>query len=165
MLSVVLFYVFAVLIIASAIAVVTLRNIFHSALALVVTLFGVACLFVMLGAEFVAAVQILIYAGAVVVLMIFAIMLTASLMKPRERQSNKQVIPSLALGVILLGFLISLLRKTWGESGWVFNQLKPLSDGTAHIGESLLTTYLLPFEIVSVVLLVALVGSIVVARR
>ena len=155
------FYILSGVIVGSAIMVVSLRNIFHSALFLVLCLFSVAGIYILLSAEFVAAVQVLIYVGAVTVLMIFAIMLTAQLYSPSLRQSNEQVIPGIIIvSVLLIATLLALSRTSW----------RVVSQGiegqtTVSIGKALLTTYVLPFEVVSLVLIAALIGAIIIARK
>jgi NAD(P)H-quinone oxidoreductase subunit 6 len=155
------FYILAGMIIGSAVMVVTMRNIFHSALFLVLCLFSVAGIYILLEAEFVAAVQVLIYVGAITVLMIFAIMLTSQIYSPSIKQSNEQVIPALLIVVTLLIITLVILVNTT----WRVNTALPTEKSTMTIGKSLLTVYVLPFEVVSIVLLVALVGAIVIAKK
>ncbi|HEX9916907.1 MAG TPA: NADH-quinone oxidoreductase subunit J [candidate division Zixibacteria bacterium] len=155
------FYILAGIIICSSVMVVTMKNIFHSALFLVLCFFSVAGIYILLEAEFVAAVQVLIYVGAITVLMIFAIMLTSQIYSPSIKQSNEQVIPALLIVVaLLIVTLVSLAKTTWR-----INTALPTEQSTVTIGKSLLTVYVLPFEVVSVVLLVALVGAIVIAKK
>jgi len=155
------FYLLSFIIIVSAIYVVSLRNIFHCALFLILALFGVAGIYIMLEAEFLAAVQILIYVGAVAILMIFAIMLTSQLATKKITQSNEQVTLSI---FICAGFLLTSLGS-FGHTVWRVVD-KPLPENnTLTIGKLLMTDYVLPFEVVSVVLLAAMIGAIVLARR
>ncbi|MGB8658319.1 MAG: NADH-quinone oxidoreductase subunit J [Candidatus Zixiibacteriota bacterium] len=156
-----IFYILAAIIIGSAVMVVTMKNIFHSALFLVLCFFGVAGIYVLLSAEFLAAVQVLIYVGAITVLMIFAIMLTARLYSAKIRQSNEQVIP----GLIIVGALLAATVFSLSKTAWKLSTEPVDLQPTASIGRLLLTTYVLPFEIVSVVLLTALIGAIIIARR
>lgn len=156
-----IFYILAAMIVGSGVMVVTLRNVFHSLLFLVLCFFSVAGIYVLLHAEFVAAVQVLIYVGAVTVLLIFAIMMTAKIYSPSLKQFNEQVIPGLIIVVAILAVTLWVLSRTaWNVSKDVF-----AGQSTAEIGKSLLTTYVLPFEVVSVVLIAALIGAIVIARR
>jgi len=159
--QVAVFYILAGTIILSAIMVVTMRNIFHSALFLVLCFFAVAGIYVLLEAEFVAAVQVLIYVGAITVLMIFAIMLTSQIYSHSIKQSNQQVVPALLVTVTLLAATLVTLAKT----GWRVQTSLVTEQSVVTIGKSLLTVYVLPFEVVSVVLLVALVGAIVIAKK
>jgi NADH:ubiquinone oxidoreductase subunit 6 (subunit J) len=159
--QVAIFYILAAVIVGSGVMVVTLKNVFHSLLFLVLCLFSVAGIYVLLNAEFVAAVQVLIYVGAVTVLLIFAIMMTAKIYSPSVRQLNEQVVPGLIIvGTILIVTLWVLSRTAWNVSKDVL-----AGQSTHVIGKSLLTTYVLPFEVVSVVLIAALIGAIVIARR
>ncbi len=140
---------------------VSLKNIFHCALFLVLSLFGVAGIYILLSAEFLAAVQVLIYVGAITILMIFAIMLTAKLYSAKIRQSNEQVIP----GIIIVAALLVATIVTLSRTAWKLSDAAPQVESTVGIGRMLLTKYVLPFEVVSVVLLSALIGAIVIARR
>jgi NADH-quinone oxidoreductase subunit J len=156
-----IFYLLSFIIIISAIYVVTLKNIFHSALFLILTLFAVAGIYVMLHAEFLAAVQVLIYVGAVSVLIIFAIMLTTQLTSRQIKQSNEQV----TLGIfVCAGFLLvslgSLSKTVWRIVDRPLPENNPLA-----MGKMLMNEYVLPFEVVSIVLLAALIGAIVLARK
>jgi len=156
-----IFYILAAVIIGSGVMVVTLKNVFHSLLFLVLCLFSVAGIYVLLHAEFVAAVQVLIYVGAVTVLLIFAIMMTAKIYSPSLKQFNDQIVPGLIItGAILVVTLWVLSRTAWRVSKDVLGD-----QSTLVIGKSLLTTYVLPFEVVSVVLISALIGAIIIARR
>lgn len=155
------FYIVSFLIIAGGIFVVSSRNLFHSAVFLVFTLFAVAAIFVMLDAYFLAAVQVLIYVGAVAMLMIFGVMLTTQLTNPRLRHVNEQVWPALAVCLFFLGFLVYGL---WGTPFRIV-QDQSFPDAAHGIGRLLMTKYVLPFEVVSILLLVALVGAVVIAKR
>ena len=155
------FYLFAFLIVISALAVVTLRNIFHCALFLILCLFSVAGVYVLLHAEFLAAVQVLLYVGAVAILMIFAIMLTSKLAGREIQMTNEQTFLGLFLSFVLLFGLVYALRGTLFRIVAEGQQSK----STLQIGRLLLTDYVLPFELVSVLLLVALIGAIVIARQ
>ncbi|MBD3232958.1 MAG: NADH-quinone oxidoreductase subunit J [candidate division Zixibacteria bacterium] len=156
-----IFYILAAIIIVSALFVVTLRNIFHSALMLILCFFGVAGLYVTLHADFLAAVQVLIYVGAVTILMIFAVMLTQQLTGRKIQQLNDQPLPAALIILSLLILLIVSITRTGFE---IADNLEPMPT-VGTIGKAFMTTYVLPFEIVSVVLLVALIGAIVIARR
>ena len=155
------FFLIAGLTLAAGFLTVTLRNVFHAGLALVGTFFGVAALYLMLEAEFLAIVQILIYVGAIAVLILFAIMLTRSLMKNEDSNINGQwAWAALAITVLFLGMFLVILQVPWAYHGTaVYVDLVP------QLGTLLLTTYLLPFEIVSVLLLAALIGAFIIARE
>ncbi|MCK4857185.1 MAG: NADH-quinone oxidoreductase subunit J [candidate division Zixibacteria bacterium] len=156
-----LFYLFAFVIIVSALLVVLLRNIFHCALMLILCLFAVAGLYVLLQADFVAAVQVLLYVGAVAVLMIFAIMLTSRVFGVDLKQQNEQVPLALIVSIVFVAAAFYGLGKTV----WDIKDASVPADSTMSLGKLLMTTYVMPFEIVSVVLLAALIGAIVIARR
>ena len=156
-----IFYILAAIIIGSAVMVVSMKNIFHSALFLVLCFFSVAGIYVLLSAEFLAAVQVLIYVGAITILMIFAIMLTARLYSAKIKQSNEQVIP----GLLIVGALLAATIITLSRTAWKLSTETPDVQSTVSLGNLLLTTYVLPFEVVSVVLLTALIGAIIIARR
>jgi NADH-quinone oxidoreductase subunit J len=155
------FYILAAMVIGSAVMVVSLKNIFHCAVFLVLCFFGVAGVYVLLSAEFLAAVQVLIYVGAITILMIFAIMLTAKLYSAKIRQSNEQVVP----GIIIVAALLVATIFTLSRTAWKLSSQVPDVQSTVGIGRLLLTKYVLPFEVVSVVLLTALIGAIVIARK
>ena len=155
------FYILSGLIVSSAIMVVTLKNIFHSLLFLILCFFSIAGIYILLSAEFVAAVQVLIYVGAITVLLIFAIMLTAQLYNPSIRQSNEQVIPGIIIVVTLLVTTLIVLSRT----SWRISSQRIEGESTVSIGKALLTTYVLPFEVVSLVLIAALIGAVIIARK
>ena len=156
----VVFYAVAAVTVGSAIAVVTLRSIVHAALALVLAFVGVAGIYVLLNADFVAAVQVLVYAGAVTILLLFAIMLTRSPSSPRSNPGNSQKIVALLTAAVLLVVLVGVLVG----AGWPAVAPPPTSSAEV-LGKQLFTTYALPFEIASVLLLVAMVGAIILARE
>jgi NADH-quinone oxidoreductase subunit J len=156
-----IFYLLSFIIIVSAIYVVTLRNIFHSALFLILTLFCVAGIYILLDAEFLAAVQVLVYVGAVSVLMIFAIMLTSRLASRKIEASNEQVTTGI---FICAGFLLTSLGSFTYTVWRSLDQPLP-ENNVVTVGKLLMTDYVLPFEVVSVVLLAALIGAIVLARK
>jgi len=156
-----IFYLLSFIIIISAIYVVTLRNIFHSALFLILTLFSVAGIYILLNAEFLAAVQVLIYVGAISVLIIFAIMLTSQLASKKINQSNEQVM----IGVfVCAGFLLASLGSLANTVWRIVDKPMP-ENNTMTLGKLLMNDYVLPFEVVSLVLLAALIGAVVLARK
>jgi len=155
-----IFFLLGALTLVAGFLTVTLRNVFHAGLALVGTFFGVASLYLMLEAEFLAIVQILIYIGAIAVLILFAVMLTRGMMRSADSNINKQwAWAALAIGTLFLAMIIVILQVPWVHSGTaVYTDLVP------HLGTQLLSTYLLPFEVVSVLLLAALIGAFIIAR-
>ncbi len=164
--SLVVFSILSVVIIVSALAVVSLRNIFHCALFLILCLFSVAGIFILLGAEFLAAAQVLVYVGAVAILMIFAIMLTSNLASKKIRQSNENVLVAFFVCVTFVISALMLLKKTY-EGVW--SKMTPTEglpeQNILTLGKYLMTEFVLPFEVVSVLLLASMIGAIVLARK
>ncbi len=156
------FFLLSAVVLISALAVVLLRNVLHSALALIATFFAVAGIYVLLEAEFLAAVQVLIYVGAVAVLMLFAIMLTQRIVDRGARVTNEQVL--LAALVALALFAAVLAPVAW-NAAWNVSQEPVIPEAIRELGLQLVTTYALPFEVAAVLLLVALVGAIIMARE
>jgi NADH-quinone oxidoreductase subunit J len=144
----------------AAIAVVLSKNVIHAALYLVLVLGAAGAIFIMLGAEFVGWTQILIYVGAIVVLLLFGLMLTAAPIG-RSALDNQQRGLALATAAAVFGVFTAIIWRTFGSERIELNQIVR----TADIGRSLFSGYILPFELVSVLLLAALVGAIVLAKR
>src|SRR3990172_1047569 len=155
------FVILSAITLASAVVVVNSGNVVRAALALVPTFLGVTGFYIMLQAEFVAGIQVLIYAGAITVLILFVIMLTEGGSGVEVRQMNEQV-PLGATAALWLAFLILLvfLRTPWSLSPG-----RPPAYSAPAIGSAFLTNYVLIFEVTSLVMLVALIGAIVIARR
>lgn len=155
---VVAFWIFAVIAVASALFIVAARNLVHAVLALILSFVGVAGLFVTLSADFVAVAQVLVYAGAIGVLTIFAIMLTPR--GGRENANSPLFWPASLLALLLFGiFAVAILATAWPVQG-----RDGFTTTAAAIGSAVLSQYALPFEIVSVVLLAALIGAIVLVQ-
>ncbi len=146
----------------AAIGVVTSRNVVHAALYLVGTLMGAAALYILLLAEFVAWVQVLVYVGAIVVLMLFGLMLTRAPIGKGDFDNDQRLLSALtALAVFGVASYI-MVRAFEGQRIDLTRETGTL---TRSIGEVIFSTYVLPFEVVSVLLLAALVGAVVIARR
>jgi NADH:ubiquinone oxidoreductase subunit 6 (subunit J) len=166
------FWIFAVALVVSALLVVTLRNIVHSALALVVVFALAAGIYILLNAEFIAIVQILIYAGAVTILILFALMLTRISGQPITNPTNKQwwvaVVICTFLGACIVYAATASPRLIPNVAGSTTGSL-PAVNNVVSIGQLLYSptgySYVLPFEIASLVLLVAIVGAIVIGRE
>ncbi len=156
------FFVFAVITIVSGFIVVFSKNIIYSAFALLFTFFGVAGIYALLQADFLAVTQILIYVGGILVLMLFGVMLTNKVINVEIKTGTFQTIPALILVAIVAGTLAGLFYSTWRTTGAAMITLPPT---TQALGEMLMTGYLLPFEVASVILLVALIGAAMTARR
>jgi NADH-quinone oxidoreductase subunit J len=164
------FYVFAAIIVWCALRVVTTRNVVHAALYLVGVLAAVGAEYVMLTAEFVAAAQVLVYIGAIVVLFLFGVMLTrARIGQEQDLTNRKAVVGGVATALLLLGVMTYALVDQWGWSRTALphDTLLLSVDGsnTATVSDTLFRSYLIPFEVASVLLLAALVGAIVLARK
>ena len=155
------FGIIAAVMAVSAIKVVTTTNIFRAALYLVIVLAGVAANYILLAAEFTAVVQVLVYIGAVVVLVLFAIMLTRAPIGRTSDLDNNQRGVAAAVGLLMLGVLVYVLNDAFEAEKIDF--AGPIASG--EVGDSIFQTYVIPFEVVSVLLLAALVGAIVIARR
>ncbi len=159
--SLTLFYFFAAFTVGAALIVVLGRNIVRSAVALIFSFTGVASLYILLDAEFLAAAQVLIYVGGITILLLFAIMLTVRISSPGTAIFNTQVWWS---GAAVLGILTLILLAA--ARGFVPQPVPPpLPNTTVSLGRALLTTYALPFEVVSILLLVGMVGAILLARK
>jgi len=161
----IIFLITSAVILISAVMVATTRNMVHAALWLVSTLFGVAVIFAVLEAGFLAVVQVVVYIGAIAIMFIFAVMLTSREMRDKGPQMNKRTWLAGILGVVVFGALVFML-STWAG----FNRL-PSVIGNANtlslLGNALLQpwAYLLPFEVASVLLLAALIGAVYVASN
>ena len=153
----IVFYALAALLILSAIAVVTLRNIFYSATALISTLTVVAGFFFLVGADFLGAAQVLVYVGGIMIIMLFVIMLSQQPRDRLQRQTNDQWVAGLLIALVIV---ISLVRayRVFVPGAPRAGELVPTS---ASLGRLLLGGMALPFEAVSLVLLAALVGAVI----
>ncbi len=160
----IIFLIVAAVILASAVLVVTTRNLIHAALWLIVTLFGVAVLYALLNAGFLAVVQVVIYIGAIAILFIFAVMLTRADLRDRTPQLNRGWWLNVILAVLTFGGLIWLFQ-TWSGFTKTAADLPGGFDTVGKLGNALISpdAFLLPFEVASVLLLAALVGSVYVA--
>ena len=163
------FAIAAVITVTGALGVVLSRNPVHAALMLIMTLFGVAVLFVEEDAQFLAAVQVIVYAGAIVVLFLFVIMLLGV-----DRLESLAAAPmpaqrwvALGLGVLGLAEIVLLSRGKWplGAHSVAGTVNGAGQQNVSVLGKALFTTYLLPFEITSALLVIAVIGAVVLARR
>jgi NADH:ubiquinone oxidoreductase subunit 6 (subunit J) len=159
-LEVVTFWGLCVLLIGSALAVVLTKNLFHSVLYLALSLTATAGVFLALEAEFLAAVQLLLYAGGVVTIVVFAIVVTERLVGERITQTSRHILAGLVLAGALL---LALLRVLRGADLPVEREVITV-DVTRAIGQVLLTEFVLPFELLAVLLLVGLLGALYFAR-
>jgi NADH-quinone oxidoreductase subunit J len=148
---------------ASAIAVVTARNVVHAALYLVLTLLSVGGVYLVLGAEFVAWVQILIYVGAIVILFLFGLMLTKAPIG-RDTLDNQHRWLGAGVGLGVFAGLVFLIQDAFEIEGDV-SAFEPFHATTERVGASMFRDYILPFEAISFLLLAALIGAVVLARK
>jgi len=156
---VIAFWSLAGLTLGSAAMIILVRNLLHAVLFLILSFVGIAGLYITLSADFVAVTQVLIYAGAIAVLMIFAVMLTPR--SSRDNAGNFLQLPALLLsGLVIAGLTFVVLETDWREAG-----RGPFDSTAAAIGEALLTPFVLPFEIASVLLVAAMIGAIVLVRE
>jgi NADH:ubiquinone oxidoreductase subunit 6 (subunit J) len=155
------FWVFAISALAGAFGTVMARRMFHNALFLVVALASVAALYVLLSADFLAVVQILVYTGGIVILVLFAIMLTPQQVElPAFAPVGQQFGAWLVSGGLFLLIVAAVVSTPWRLSPSPLNR-----PTTVEIGRDMLTTYVFPFELASVLLLMAMIGAILLARE
>lgn len=160
----ILFLITAVVILATAVMVVTARNLVHAALWLVATLFGVAMLYALLNASFMAVVQVVIYIGAIAILFIFAVMLTRREMRDKGPGLNKNWWLSALISLLTFGGLTFLLSN-WGGFSQTSADIPSGFDPVAELGTALISPdqFVLPFEVASILLVAALVGAVYIA--
>jgi NADH-quinone oxidoreductase subunit J len=161
------FYAIAATMVAAALVVVTGRNVVRAALALIVVFGGVAAQFVLLAAEFVAVTQVLVYIGAIMVLMLFGIMLTRARIGRDVDMTNEHWWAGAITALLLVGVMAYALIDGFGGDALPADRRVAAVGGsnTATVSDSIFSQYLIPFEVVSVLLLAALVGAIVIARK
>jgi NADH-quinone oxidoreductase subunit J len=156
----IVFYLLAIMSVAAAIGVVTVPNVVHSALFLVLALLGVAGFYILLANEFLALVQILVYAGAIAILVLFGLMLTRGRDLPEVPASAQWPVALLSAAGLVTLLLIAIVASDWPrDAGQV------VVVGIQDIGQVLFRKWLLPFEIASAVLLVALLGAVVISQQ
>jgi NADH-quinone oxidoreductase subunit J len=155
-----LFYLFAIMAGGAALGVVISRNIVRTAVFLLFTLVGVAGLYFLLSAEFLAAVQLVIYAGGTLILIIFGVMLTSKSPFSRFEPKRVEVLAGVAVAVILFAALYVAIIRTHFDSNAIETGTYPL----AQLGQALLGDYLIPFELASVLLLVVMIGAAYLAK-
>jgi len=164
----VLFYLFALIILVSAVMTITRRNVVYSGVWLVSALLGVAGLYLLQGAEFLAAVQVILYIGGVMVLFLFVIMLVPLREEIRERRFANQKWLAIAGGLLLLAGMSVFLSR--GVKGLDLAEPAPppelgvVTTNSEQVGQVLFSEYLLPFELASILLLVAIIGAVVMAQ-
>ncbi len=157
----ILFLGIALITVGSATIVVLSRNLIYSVFSLLFTFFGVAMLYAMLGADFLAVTQVMIYVGGILILLLFGVMLTNKLYSLSLKTEVIQFLP----GVIIALATFSILAAVAWTTPWPLAAPKNVSPTTAVIGAQFLREYLLPFEVASVLLLIALIGAATLVRR
>ncbi|MCS7221309.1 MAG: NADH-quinone oxidoreductase subunit J [Anaerolineae bacterium] len=161
MLLQVIFLLVSAATLGAALLVVTSRNLFHSALFLTASFFGIAALYILLEAEFLAVVQVLIYVGAIATLIVFAIMLSRGGLRDVASPMNDQWL-LVAIGALALFAVLTALIQ---QIVWPVTEAKPAADILAGLGRAFMGPYVIPFEVASVLLVVALIGAILIARE
>lgn len=156
-----IFYLFAAITILSGLMVVSSGNIVRSGFYLLATLFGVSGLYVLLGADFVAVTQIMVYIGGILILLLFGVMLTSDITRVEIKKGKTAVLPAIVGVGVLLGSITSILMKT----NWKIELSKIPQTTTYDLGKLLLTDYVLIFELLGILLLIALIGAASMARR
>jgi NADH-quinone oxidoreductase subunit J len=162
------FVIFAGMALTGAVLLVTLRNLVRSVLAMILSFIGIAGLYLVLEAEFLAAIQVLLYVGAVAVLVLFGVMLTQRIADPTRPVNNAQAWLAFSVSTALF----AILTAVFAPLKWPSLPVLPLMQGSTenvgsitNLGTQLLSTYAVPFEVASIVLLIALLGSIMLARE
>ena len=154
------FWVLSVILVGSALAVVLSKNLFHAVLWLALALTGTAGVFILLNAEFLAAVQLLLYAGGIITIVVFAIVVTERLVGERLSQTNRGIVSGALMAGALLWIIVNMLMQRELPSV----PLPQVSDLTRVMGEQVLTTFVLPFELLALLMLAAMLGAIYFAR-
>ena len=154
------FWALALVLVGSALAVVLSKNLFHSVLWLALALTGTAGVFLLLEAEFLAAVQLLLYAGGIVTIVVFAIVVTERLVGERITQTNRRITAGIVTSLAFIALIVSFITQQP-----LATARQPLTaDLTRTIGESVLTRFVLPFELLGVLMLAAMLGAVYFAR-
>jgi NADH-quinone oxidoreductase subunit J len=160
-----IFLIISLLLTVSAVGVVVFKNPIYSALCLIANLLGVACIFAMLDAHFLATVQVVVYAGAIMVLVLFVLMLLNIKVESIKRVSKAYIIASVFFGLSFMYFLLPLIHSVFSDFSGGSTQSTEIIGGVKNIGEVLYTKYVFPFEATSVLILAALVGAVMLGKR
>jgi NADH-quinone oxidoreductase subunit J len=161
----IMFYLLAAMTISSAVMVITRRNPVHSAIFLIITLLGVALLFLQMNAEFLAAVQIIVYIGGIMVLFLFVIMLVSIDVSVRQVRFNSQWLLGGFTSFVLLVLLAGAVSLQPSRMNLPQAPAVAVQPNVEMIGDSLFQSYMLPFEVASLLLLVAMVGAVLMGKR
>ncbi len=157
----IIFYLFAIITVVSAVIVVNAKNIVHSAFSLLLTFFGVSGIYVLLGADFLAVVQIMVYVGGILILLLFGVMLTNKITNVDIRSGSFQVFPA----IVGLAAFAAILFGVISSTNWKTESFEIPITTTYSLGNLLLSEYVLIFELLGILLLVALIGAASIARR
>ena len=153
------FYLLAALVLFPALSVVLEKNLFHAGISLIVCFVGVAGIYVTLSAPFVAGMQVLIYAGAIAVLLLFAFMLTHDIMHVRQQRFQP------VAGFLSAAMLALILTVTIARSHWAPPAAESIDLGVKSLALQYMTVYFVPFQVIALLLLITLVGAVVIARK
>lgn len=169
MIETLFFFLFAALAVASAIMVISFRNPVHSVISLIICFFQIACLFLLLRAPFIAGAQVFVYVGAIMIFFVFAVFLLDIRSSMAKEKFSKWVVMGIPIALFFLIEVIALVSggkfgKLTQQPADIADMLK-LGESTAALGQVLFTKYLLPFEIISVVLLIGFVGAVVLTVK
>jgi NADH-quinone oxidoreductase subunit J len=156
----ILFFIFAAIAVIGAILLIALREPIHSALALILVMISQAVLYLLLGAAFIAAIQLIVYAGAIMVLFVFVIMLLNAGEEERTNLSRLARYAGLPLGILL-----TLQLAYWIGRSFTSRAVTPVTGTTRGLATMLLRGYVLPFELTSILILIAILGAIVLAKK
>jgi len=159
----IIFYLFAAVTLISAFFVVTTRNVIHAAFCLLLTFFGVAGVYVLLGADFLAIVQIIVYVGGILILILFGVMLTNRITSVQIKTGTLQIFPAIIGVGALAGVLVSLL--THNEWKTIQPSAPAATSTIFNLGSVLMNEYILIFELLGILLLLALIGAASIARK
>ena len=158
----IVFYFFAIITVLSAFFVISTKNVVYAAFSLMLTLFGVAGLYVLLGADFIAIVQLIVYVGGIMILLLFGVMLTNKITDAEIKTGVLQVVPA----SIVIGLFFGIIFKSLVQSKWhVASVLTSPEGGLKLIGNLLMNEYILIFELLGILLLIALIGAASIARK
>ena len=159
----ILFYIFAAVTVLAALNMVLQRTPVYSALSLIVVLCSLAVVYLLLGAEFMAVIQVIVYAGAIMVLFVFVIML---LNAGHEKPSHRSHVAKWIGAPLIAAFLVEMLVVIWNQfPSAPLGSPAPLDGSPAAIGHLLFRSYVLPFEVTSILILVAVLGAVVLAKK
>jgi NADH-quinone oxidoreductase subunit J len=157
----IIFYIFAAVTVLSAAFVVFSKNIIYSAFSLLFTFFGVAALYVFLSADFIAVTQVVVYVGGILVLLLFGVMFTNTIMQTELKADVLHVVPGILLTLLLI---VGMVFTFFTTGNWMPGMMQLQGSVVELIGIETMSRYMLPFEMVSIVLLVALLGAAFLAR-